>query len=113
MAPTLSRLRLATEVEIMDRLAPGRRICAPDMSGLQRFAFAVLAAMLPLIAAAQSAEPYPSRPVKLLVPYAPGGATDIIARQLAAKLEQALGQPFVVDNRARASGHIALDAEAK
>jgi tripartite-type tricarboxylate transporter receptor subunit TctC len=70
------------------------------------------AATLPLIVAAQS-ETYPNRPVKLLVPYAPGGATDIIARQLAIKLEQGLGQPFVVDNRAGASGNIALEAAAK
>ena len=70
------------------------------------------AALLPLLAAAQT-DTYPSRPVKLLVPYQPGGATDIIARQLAGKLEQSLGQPFVVDNRAGASGNIALEAEAK
>jgi tripartite-type tricarboxylate transporter receptor subunit TctC len=69
------------------------------------------AATLPLLAMAQG-ESYPNRPVKLLVPYAPGGATDIIARQLAAKLEESLGQPFVVDNRAGASGNIALEAEA-
>jgi tripartite-type tricarboxylate transporter receptor subunit TctC len=75
--------------------------------------FAILgAAALPLVVAAQS-ETYPNRPVKLLVPYAPGGATDIIARQLAAKLEETLGQSFIVDNRAGASGNIALEAAAK
>src|SRR5690349_2778917 len=79
---------------------------------LVSLAFLLGAAMLPLVATAQI-ETYPNRPVKLLVPYAPGGATDIIARQLAIKLEQSLGQPFVVDNRAGASGNIALEAEAK
>jgi len=73
----------------------------------------VAAASAPLIVAAQSSDTYPNRPVKLLVPYAPGGATDIIARHLAVKLEEALGQPFVVENRAGASGNIALDAAAK
>jgi tripartite-type tricarboxylate transporter receptor subunit TctC len=68
---------------------------------------------LPLHAAAQASETYPNHAVKLLVPYAPGGATDIIARHLSSKLEEALGQPFVVDNRAGASGNIALDAAAK
>ena len=97
----------------MDRLAARGRNCAPGASGLQRFVLAVVAAMLPLVAAAQSAEPYPNRPVKLLIPYAPGGATDIIARHLSPKLQEALGQPFVIDNRPGASGNIALEAAAK
>lgn len=71
------------------------------------------AALLSMGIAAQTVEPYPSRPVKMLVPYAPGGATDIIARHLSPKLQESLGQPFVVDNRAGASGNIALDAAAK
>jgi tripartite-type tricarboxylate transporter receptor subunit TctC len=78
-----------------------------------RVALLLLAIALPLVAHAQSSDSYPSHPVKMLVPYAPGGATDIIARHLATKLEEAMGQPFVVDNRAGASGNIALDAAAK
>jgi tripartite-type tricarboxylate transporter receptor subunit TctC len=66
---------------------------------------------LPVLSAAQS--DYPNRPVKVLVPYAPGGATDIIARHVAAKLNDVLGQSVVVENRAGASGNVALDAAAK
>lgn len=66
-----------------------------------------------LPAAAQNADQYPSRPVKIIVPYGPGGATDIIARQLANKLQEVLGQGFVVENRPGASGNIALDAAAR
>jgi len=66
-----------------------------------------------LPAAAQNADQYPSRPVKIIVPYGPGGATDIIARHLANRLSETLGQGFIVENRPGASGNIALDAAAK
>jgi tripartite-type tricarboxylate transporter receptor subunit TctC len=75
-------------------------------------ALAVIAALLPLSAAGQAAD-YPNRTVRVLVPYAPGGVTDIIARHLAPKLQEVLGQPFVVENKPGASGNIALEQAAK
>src|SRR5690348_9016885 len=62
---------------------------------------------------AASQEAYPSRPVKILVPYAPGGATDIIARIVTAELTKSLGQSFVVENKPGANGNLALEATAK
>lgn len=62
------------------------------------------------VAAAQTTEEkYPNRPVRLLVPYAPGGATDNTARLLASKLTETWGQQVIVDNRAGGSGIIALE----
>src|SRR5205809_3165278 len=66
-------------------------------------------AALPAIAQ----DSYPSRPVRMIVPYAPGGATDIIARIAAQRLTESLGQIFLVENRAGANGNIALEAVAK
>ena len=56
---------------------------------------------------------WPTRPVKLILPYAPGGATDLIGRPWAEKLQQAFGQPFVIDNRGGASGAIGTEAAAR
>ncbi|MBI5907610.1 MAG: tripartite tricarboxylate transporter substrate binding protein [Burkholderiales bacterium] len=66
---------------------------------------------LPLQALSQAA--YPNRPVKILVGFPPGQATDVVAREIAQKLSEAMGQQFVVDNRAGAGGIIGTDLVAK
>lgn len=59
------------------------------------------------------AQPYPSRPVRLVVPFPPGGAVDIVGRTLGAELAAALGQPFVIDNRSGAAGVIGTEYVAR
>jgi tripartite-type tricarboxylate transporter receptor subunit TctC len=66
-----------------------------------------------LAAASAWAQAWPSRPVKIIVPYTVGGASDITARLLADKLGERLGQPFAVENRAGASGTIGTELVAK
>ena len=65
------------------------------------------------VSPAWGAQAFPQRPVRLIVPYSPGGATDLTARQLAAKLSEVWGQQVIVDNRAGASGNIALELAAR
>lgn len=59
------------------------------------------------------AQPYPSRPIKLIVPYPPGGNTDIVARMYSQKLAERLGQPVVIDNRGGAAGALGMAVAAK
>ena len=75
---------------------------------MRRLLAALLAA--PLLAFAQA---YPAKPVKVLVTFPPGSTPDIVGRALANRLQSALGQPFVVENRAGAGGNIGADAVAK
>ena len=56
---------------------------------------------------------YPAKPVKVIVPFAPGGGSDIVARALTTKLSESLGQPFVIENRGGAGGLVGMEAAAK
>jgi len=68
------------------------------------------AAALPAVSRIASAQTYPSRPVRILVGFAPGGATDIVARLMAQRLSERLGQQFIIENRPGASTNIATEA---
>ncbi len=77
---------------------------------LRRLAAALIALALPVLAVAQA---YPTKPVKIIVPFAAGGPADIYARVIAEKLQSALGQPFVVEDRPGGGAIIGTDAVAK
>jgi tripartite-type tricarboxylate transporter receptor subunit TctC len=73
----------------------------------------VVALIGALVCGAALAQAYPNRPVKVIVPWPPGQATDISARIVAQKLQEYLGQPFVIENKPGAGGSIGTDAVAK
>jgi len=72
-----------------------------------------VALSLALAATAALAQDYPTRPIHMIVPYPPGGGTDIVARVITEPLGQALGQPIVIDNRGGAAGNVGTEAAAR
>jgi len=80
---------------------------------MKRLSLLLTALLLACAGTAIAQDKYPSKPVKILVPYAPGGATDIISRVVGEQLRQSLGQSFVVENKPGAFGILALEEMAK
>lgn len=72
--------------------------------------FVLLSALLPGLALAQT---YPAKPIRIVVPWAPGGSTDVLARLIGIKMSENWGQPAVVENKPGASGNIGSDFVAK
>lgn len=74
---------------------------------------AVLCLAMACLSNAAGAQTFPSKPVKLVIPFAPGGSTDVAGRLIAQKLSEVLGQPVIVENRTGAGGNIGMDYVAK
>jgi len=79
---------------------------------MMRMAGIAIALVFSLVAVA-NAQTYPAKAVRIIVPFPPGGGTDIVAREVAQKLSQGLGQPFLIENRPGAGGTVGSEAVAK
>jgi tripartite-type tricarboxylate transporter receptor subunit TctC len=73
----------------------------------------IVALALAAFASAANAQAWPSKPIKWIVPFAPGGTTDILARTISEKLSQALGQPVIIENKPGAGGGVGAEFTAK
>ncbi|RCW71721.1 tripartite tricarboxylate transporter substrate binding protein [Pseudorhodoferax soli] len=91
----------------METFQRGRRACCLSLAG------GAAAALLPWAARAEGPHAYPDKPVKFLVPYPPGGGTDVIARIVQPRFQALLGQPVVIDNRGGAAGLVGTELAAK
>ena len=99
----------------MSKIPHGRRwsVGGEFMRNFIRIAVALFVAACVLFGNFAYAQPYPSKPVRIIISFPPGGITDLLARQLAQKLQDGLGQAVVVDNRPGGSFIIAAEAAAK
>ena len=72
-----------------------------------------LVAALALLSGCAHAQTWPTKPIRLVVPFAPGGSSSIVARTLAAEMEKSLGQPIVVENKPGGGGNVAMHEVAR
>jgi tripartite-type tricarboxylate transporter receptor subunit TctC len=91
----------------------GKRYTGASRAGRQTLILLGLAALWLAVASTAFAQNYPAKPVRIIVPFPPGQATDILARLLADQLSKSFGQQFIVDNRPGAGGSLGTDAAAK
>src|SRR5215471_17547248 len=80
---------------------------------MKRLCLALALAAFALHASGAVAQTYPNKPIRIVVPFVAGGAVDMLARMLGAKLSESLGQPVIVENRPGGGGNVATDAVAK
>ena len=83
------------------------------MNGIVYIAGAALAGMVAVAGSGALAQAYPVKPIRMIVPFPPGGTTDLLARTLGPRLSESLGEQVVVENRAGATGNIGADVAAK
>src|SRR5262245_7154479 len=92
---------------------PIGRTCRMEFSRRQFLRFEVSAAVLPLIPRCGWAQTHPTHPVRVVVPFAPGGPADVLARVIAQKLTESLGQQFFVANQGGAGGNLGMQTGAQ
>jgi tripartite-type tricarboxylate transporter receptor subunit TctC len=80
---------------------------------MKRLVIGMALALAMLGTSPASAQSYPSKPIRVIVPFVAGGAVDVLARLVSAKMSESIGQPVIVENRAGAAGNVAADAVAK
>src|SRR6185295_11317824 len=80
---------------------------------LTRIARMLVAAIAVAIAASAAAQPYPTKPVRLINPWTPAGPAELLARQIGTKLQESLGQPFIIESKPGANGTIGATYVAK
>ena len=100
-------------LSLKPRAAAALALLSPKQKTIMKIIWTTAAAALALTVYPASAQKYPQKPVRMIVPYAPGGPTDILARAVAQAMSEAWGQAVIIDNKPGASGNLGTALAAK